>query len=153
MATQTFTGARAILKLGNKSVALATGVTVNQNINYESIHILDKLEVQEFAEVSYDASLSIETMKVIGASPTQQGIFPHVDLMSILLQPELTCELYDQVTGNLVGVAQGVKPQGNNFDVRAGQVVANNLTFVCKRFLDVSEANGGPQGSGQTLAP
>jgi hypothetical protein len=152
MATNSYTGARAIFKLANKSVAMATGVTINQNINYETIHVLDLLEVNEFAEVSYDASMSCETVKVIGASPTQTGIFPHVDLMSILLQPELNAELYDQVTGALVCVVQAVKPQGNNFDVRAGQVVANNLTFVCKRVLDVSEVNGGQQGTGQTIA-
>jgi hypothetical protein len=153
MATNSYTGARAIFKLANKTVAMATGVTVNQNINYEPIHVLDLLEVKEFAEVSYDASISCETIKVIGQSPTQIGIFPHVDLMSILWQGELNAELYDQVTGALVCVVQAIKPQGNNFDVRAGQVVANNLTFVCKRVLDVSEANGGVVGSGSPLTP
>ncbi len=140
MPTQTYTGARAIFKINGVKIALATGVTVNENINYEPIHVLDLLEVEEFCEVSYDCSLSCETMRVIGNSPTQQGIFPKEDLLSILNQPELTAELYDVITGQLVVRVEGVKPQGNNFDVRAGQVVANNLTFVCKRVLDVSEA-------------
>jgi len=140
MPTQTYTGARAIFKINGQKIALATGVTVNENINYEPIHVLDLLEVEEFCEVSYDCSLSCETMRVIGNSPTQQGIFPKEDLLSILNQPELTAELYDVLTGQLVVRVEGVKPQGNNFDVRAGQVVANNLTFVCKRVLDVSEA-------------
>lgn len=140
MPTQTYTGARAIFKINGQKIALATGVTVNININYEPIHVLDLLEVEEFCEVAYDCSLSAETMRVIGNSPTQQGIFPKEDLLSILNQPELTAELYDVLTGQLVVRVEGVKPQGNNFDVRAGQVVANNLTFVCKRVLDVSEA-------------
>ncbi|VVB53209.1 Uncharacterised protein [uncultured archaeon] len=149
MPTQTYTGARAIFKINGKKIALATGVSVNQTINYEPVHVLDLLEVEEFCEVSYDCSLTADTMKVIGNSPTQQGIFPHVDLLSILTQPELVAELYDVLTGQLVARVEGIKPNGNNFDVRAGQVVANNLTFVCKRVLDVSEANGGTTpGSG-----
>jgi len=140
MPTQTYTGARCIFKINGQKIALATGVTVNVNINYEPIHVLDLLEVEEFCEVSYDCSMSCETMRVIGSSPTQQGIFPKEDLLSILNQPELTGELYDVLTGQLVVRIEGVKPQSNNFDVRAGQVVANNLSFVAKRVLDVSEA-------------
>ncbi len=146
MATKSFTGARAILKLNGAKVALATGVTVNQAINYETIHVLDLLEVEEFAETSYDASLSVDTIRVIDASPTQQGLFPRIDLISILTQPELVAEIYDVITGHLVVVAEGVKPASNNFDVRAGQVVGNNLTFVVKRIKDVSEANPGITG-------
>lgn len=149
MPTQTYTGARAIFKINGKKIALATGVSVNQTINYEPVHVLDLLEVREFCEVSYDCSLNCDTMKVIGNSPTQQGIFPRVDLLSILTQPELVAELYDVLSGQLVARVEGIKPNGNNFDVRAGQVVANNLTFVAKRVLDVSEAQGGTTpGSG-----
>lgn len=152
MPTQTYTGARAIFKINGKKIALATGVSVTENINYEPVRTLDLLEVEEFCEVSYDAALTCDTMRVIGNSPTQQGIFPHEDLLSILTQPELIAELYDVLTNQLVVRVEGIKPQGNNFDVRAGQVVANNLTFVCKRVLDVSEANGGTTpGSGNPV--
>jgi len=94
-----------------------------------------------WAEAQYNASLSCTTVKVIGSSPTQLGFFPRIDLMSILTQPELVAELYDNVTGQLVCVAEGVKPENNGFNVAAGAVVANNLTFVVKRVKDVSEAN------------
>lgn len=136
-----YTGARAIFKLAGQKVAVATGVDVASNIAYEPIRTLDLLEVYEFAESQYNASLSCTTVKVIGSSPTQLGFFPHVDLMSILTQPELVAELYDNVTGQLVCVVEAVKPENNGFNVTAGAVVANNLTFVCKRVKDVSEAN------------
>lgn len=140
MATKTLTGARGVLKINGQPIALATGCSFNESINYEPIHVLDLLEVEEFCEVSYDASFSCETMRVMGGSPTQQGIFPHVDLLSVLNQPELICELYDVITNQLIVRVEGIKPNGNSFDVRAGAAVANNLTFVCKRILDVSEA-------------
>ena len=136
-----YTGARAIFKLKGEKVAVATGVDVASNISYDPIRTLDLLEVYEFAEAQYNASLSCTTVKVIGSSPTQLGFFPRIDLMSILTQPELVAELYDNVTGQLVCVAEGVKPENNGFNVAAGAVVANNLTFVVKRIKDVSEAN------------
>jgi hypothetical protein len=141
MANMIYTGARAIFKLAGQSVATATGVDVSSNIAYDPVRVLDMLEVYEFAETQYNASMSCSTVKMIGASATQLGFFPHVDLMSILLQPELVAELYDNVTRQLVCVVEGVKPENNTFSVNAGQVVANNLTFVCKRVRDVSEAN------------
>jgi hypothetical protein len=136
-----YSGARCIFKLAGKKVAVATGVDVSSNISYDTVRTIDLLEVYEFVEAQYNATLSCSTVKVIGASPTQLGFFPHVDLMSILLQPELVAELYDNVTGQLVGVAEACKPENNSFNVQAGAVVANNLTFVTKRFKDVSEAN------------
>jgi hypothetical protein len=136
-----YTGARAIFKLKGEKVAVATGVDVGSNIAYDPVRTLDLLEVYEFAEAQYNATLSCTTVKVIGSSPTQLGFFPKIDLMSILLQPELVAELYDNVTGQLVCVAEGVKPENNTFNVTAGAVVANNLTFVCKRVKDVSESN------------
>lgn len=138
-----YTGARCIFKINGQKVATATGVDVASNIGYEEIQTLDMLEVYEFAEVRYRASFSCTNVKVIGQSPTQLGWFPHVDLMSILTQPELVAELWDNVTGQLVGVGEGIKPEGNAFNVAAGAVTANNLTFVCKRFKDASEANPG----------
>jgi hypothetical protein len=136
-----YTGARAIFKLAGQKVAVATGVDVSSNIAYEPIRVLDLLEVYEFAESQYNASMSCTTVKVIGSSPTQLGFFPKIDLMSILTQPELVAELYDNVTGQLVCVVEAVKPENNGFNVAAGTVVANNLTFVCKRVKDTREAN------------
>ena len=144
--TNTLTGARAkfyisTLTSGSDVVALATGVSITININYEPVHILDLLEVEEFCESSYECSMSCETMRVIGSSPIQQGYSQPIgvsrtaDLQSILNQPELTATLIDEMTGKQLAIVQGIKPQGNSFDVRAGQVVANNLTFVCKRVL------------------
>jgi hypothetical protein len=143
MPNMIWTGPRAILKIAGKKVATATGVTFNESIEYDTVRVLDLLEVLEFAEAQYNASVSCDTVRIIGSSPTQLNIMPHVDLLSILTQPELICELYDNVSGTPVAVAEGIKINNNNFSVNAGQVVANNLTFVCKRIKDVSEMNGG----------
>lgn len=134
-------GARGILKLNGAKVGVCTGASLNQNIGYERVNTLDLLEAYEFVEVSYNCSLTVDTVRVVGQSPTQLGFFPHIDLLSILTQPKLLCELYDAVTGQLIAVVEEVKPQDNNFTINAGAVVANNLTFVCIRQKDVSEAN------------
>lgn len=139
MSKPIFTGARAIFKLAGQKVAVAVGVDVTNNIGYEPVRTIDLLEVYENVETSYNCGLSCETVKVIGQSPTQLGFFPHIDLLSILTQPELVAEIYDAVTGQVVCVVEGVKPADNGFSVRAGAVVSNNLTFVAKRVKDVAE--------------
>jgi hypothetical protein len=145
--TPTLTGARAVFYIGPTQVALATGVSITQNINYEPIQVLDLLEVEEFCEVSYNCSMSCETMRSVGGitnspgSPQNQGLFPYVGygnqgLLSVLNQAELTATITDGASGNPVLKVERIKPQGNNMDIRAGQAVANNLTFVCVRALD-----------------
>jgi hypothetical protein len=143
MPNMVLTGARAIFKINGSKVAVATGCDFSSNIGYEEIQVLDQLEVFEFAEVRYRASFSATLVKIIGQDPTSLGWFPHIDLMSILTQPELVCEIWDSVSGLLVGVGEGIKPEGNSFNISAGAVTANNLTFVIKRFKAGSEANPG----------
>lgn len=143
MASNIISGARTIFKLAGQKVALATGVTVSEGIDYEPFRPLDSLEVVEFVEVAYNCSMSADLVTAVGSSPTQQGIFPKVDLLSILTQPELVGEIYDALTGQLVLVAEGIKPSANNRNFRSGQIVANDVNFVVKRVKDVTEANGG----------
>ncbi len=136
-------GARGVFKINGVKVAFCTGATVNSGIDWEPVRTLDLLEIAEFVATGYNASLTVDTVRVVGASPTQQGFFPAIDLLSILNTPELVCELLDAKTGQLVVVVEGVKPASNNFTINAGQVTANNLTFVAKRVKDVSEAGSG----------
>src|SRR4029077_7407160 len=139
MSKPIFTGARAILKIAGQKLAVCTGVDVSESLSYETVRGLDLLEVFENVETSYDCSLTVDTIKVIGQNPTQTGLKPHQDLLSILTQPELTGEIYDAVSGQIVCVVQGLKIQSSNFSVRAGATVANKLVFVAKRVLDVAE--------------
>jgi hypothetical protein len=149
MAGVVLSGARAILKLAGKKVAFATGVTANEGIDYEPFRPLDELRVVEFVEVAYNVSLSADLVVAVGSSPTQQGFFPHTDLLSILNQPELIMELYDNVSSQPIFIAQGVKPSTNNKTIRAGQISANDMSFVAKVLLDTSEVNPGvTPGSG-----
>lgn len=143
MASTIISGARTILKIAGKKMALCTGTTVSENISYEPFRPLDSIAVQENIEVAYDVSLTMDQVTAVGSSPTQQGIFPKVDLLSILNQPEMIAEIYDAVTGQLVLVCEGVKPSANNRTFRSGQVVANDVSFVGRLVKDSTEANPG----------
>jgi hypothetical protein len=143
MASNIISGARCILKIAGKKVALATGVSINEGIDYEPFRPLDTLEVVEFVEVAYNCSMSADMVAAVTQDPTQQGLFPRIDLLSILTQVEMTAEIYDALTGQLVLVAEGVKPSTNNRNFRAGQIVANDISFVVKRVKSSVEANGG----------
>lgn len=152
MASTIISGARTILKLAGKKVALCTGTTVSENISYEPFRPLDSLAVVENVEVAYDCSLTMDQVVAVGSSPTQTGIFPRIDLLSILTQQELVGEVYDAVSGQLVVVVEGVKPSANNRTFRAGQISANDVSFVARLVKDSTEANGGTTpGSGSPV--
>jgi hypothetical protein len=147
------TGARSIFKLNGKKVAFATGVTVNQTINFEPFRPLDSVFVVENVEVSYDCSLAADEVTVIGQSPTQQGLWPAMNQLAILTESEMTAEIYDALSGQLVLNVVGVKCNTNNRQFRANQIVANDLTFVARIVNDVTDANpqvintGSPTGT------
>jgi hypothetical protein len=148
MASTIASGARAIFKIAGKKVAFATGVTVNETIGFEPFRPLDSLAVIENIEVTYDCSMSADLVVSIGSDPTQAGLFPKVDLLSILNESELVAEIIDAVTSQLLLVVEGVKVSGNNRTFRAGQISANDLTFVCRLVKSSVEANPGTFNTG-----
>jgi hypothetical protein len=157
MASTIISGARSILKLAGKKVALATGVSVNESVGFEPFRPLDSVAIVENIPVTYDCSMSADQVVAVGQDPTQTGIMPHVDLLSILTQPELVAELYDAVSGTLVLKVEGVMLSSNNRNFRAGQIAANDLTFVARLVKSSVESNpgitpsaggGNPTGSG-----
>lgn len=140
MASQIYTGARAIFKVQGAQVAIATGVDVSETINYEPIRVLNDLAVVEHAEISYDCSVRCEVVKVVGQALKQIGLFPY--FMNILTQPDLTIEIVDSVTNNtIIDTIYGVKPNTASYSVKAGQAVIQDLTFVAIRVQNVSEPN------------
>jgi hypothetical protein len=143
MASTILSGARSILKINGKKVALATGVSINEGVGFEPFRPLDSLAVLENIPVTYDCSMSADQVVAAGQDPTQTGIMPNVDLLSILTAPELIAELYDAVSGTLVLKVEGVKLSSSNRTFRAGQIAANDLTFVARLVKSSAESNPG----------
>lgn len=132
-----FVGARARFKVNGEKIAFAGGVSGEESIDHEPIDVLDLLEVLEYVEVAYRASLNTNVFRVIGESLKNMGIFPLQS--NILTSGALECAVEDTITNSTAYLFQGCKAGNKSFDVAARGVVTENLSFVAIRVFDESQ--------------
>jgi len=143
MATETFSGARAIFKIDHIPVGFAGGVSGEEVIDYEPVNVLNMLEVREHVPVAYRCSLNAQVFRVINSplkrfGDTAQAIFPVQS--QILYTGELVASIEDKLhEGVIAAQFEGVKASGHTFDVSARGLVSENVSFVAIRVKDESE--------------
>lgn len=137
MASQTFSGARAVFLINNVPVAFAGGVSGEEMVEHEPVDVLNLLEVREFVPVAYRVSLNAQIFRVVGQSLKKLGILPRQE--EIIFSGDLEAAIQDIVTGNTVALFQGVRCAGHSFDVTARGIVQENVNFVAIRVLDEFE--------------
>lgn len=142
--TNTFSGARAIFKINSTPVAYAGGVDVREEIRYEPVDVLNRLEVAEYVPVGYVCSLdsmifrTLEGGNEVGTgSLKKRGIFPQE--ANILTDGSLEASITDQLTGRTVALVQEVKAASQNFGVTARGIVGVRVAFVAIRVKDEAE--------------
>lgn len=143
MATETFSGARAIFKIDQVPVGYAGGVSGEEIVDYEPVDVLGKLHVQEHVPVAYRCSLSAQVFRVINSplkrfGSTNLEVFPKED--NILTTGELTASIEDRLNrGTVAAQFEGVKASGHTFDVSARGLVSENISFVAIRLKDEAQ--------------
>lgn len=137
MASQTFSGARAVFLINNVPVAFAGGVSGEEMVEHEPVDVLNLLEVREFVPVAYRVSLNAQIFRVVGQSLKKLGILPRQE--EIIFSGDLEAAIQDIVTGNTVALFQGVRCGGHSFDITARGIVQENVSFVAIRVLDEFE--------------
>lgn len=144
MASNVFSGARALFSVNGIQVGFAAGVSGSESIDYEPVDVLDLLEVKEFVPVAYRATLSAQIFRVIGKSLKALGIFPTDSDLSILTSGDLVCTLQDRLTGETAAQFEQCKCSEHSFDVTARGIVSENVNFVTIRLKDEfnNPANG-----------
>jgi hypothetical protein len=128
------TGSRAIFRLGGNKVAFASNCSYNENIQYEPVNVLDRLDVVEHAEVGYTVDLQCQNFRIPAASVKQLGIMSRFS--QILTQGELTAEVIDKNTGEVLLLMTGVKLQARQTTVDARGVMTETWSFVGRRAED-----------------
>lgn len=143
MATETFSGARAIFKLEGVPIGFAGGVSGEEIVDYEPVNVLGLLEVREHVPVAYRTSLSAQVFRVINSplkrfGPTNLEVFPRED--NILTTGELTAAIEDRLNPGVIAAQfEGVKASGHTFDVGARGLVSENISFVAIRMKDEAQ--------------
>ena len=161
MATNTWSGARAIFRVEDKVVAFGGGVSGQEEIMYEPVDCLDSLATVEYVPVGYRVSFTCQVFRTVAGvkatgpnstnGPTQPkqgqvgsikkpaiGIMPRItgDISEILTNGWLTATLTDRLTNQTLYRFEECKAQGHNFDVQPRGIVALNLSFNCIRLID-----------------
>jgi hypothetical protein len=142
---EVYTAARARLMIDGKKAGYATQVTVREMINREAIRVFDNIEVKEHAPVTYDVSLSMGFVRIVGASLKAQGVFPKTGgspeehLRNILNQGTITVALEDNRTGKITHQVEGVQFSEQDVSISAGGVAGVNVSAVALRVRDEGE--------------
>lgn len=151
-ASQVFTGARALLKIGNDAIGYCLGVSGNTAINYQPLQAIGHLEVLEHVPVAYTVEMQANMSRLAGFTRLSPGTtFPRstaaiegtsdspqvmpafgTDGLAILQTGELTVTIYDRVTQKTIYTISGVKCAQKNWDIQGGGAVAENCTFVAR---------------------
>ena len=153
-------GRRAVCQSLNAEFA-ASGVDIEEDIQHEPVQVLDRLEVQEYAPVAYTVRMSCEIFRTVfsvgnnvpstavsapGAS-AQYGSLKGLDLfpkvgsnpMNALLKAEMVATITDKATNKTIATVLGVKAESKQFNIRARQIVGENVRFNAIRVIDESE--------------
>lgn len=138
MAANVMSGPRGRVWINSKLVGYAGGLSGSESVDYESVDVLNLLEVKEHVAVAYRATLSAQIFRIVGNSLKQQGIMPAANDMSILTFADLSVTIDDKLTGLPIAQFEEVKCQEHSFDVTARGLVSENVNFVCIRVRDES---------------
>lgn len=143
MASEVFSGPRAIFKLDGIPIGFAGGVRGEEEIGYDPIAVLGEIAVIEHVPVSYSASLSASIFRAILSSLKAYGS-SKAELMSkeenILTSGALTATLEDRIEpGVNVAHFEGVRISNRTFTVSARSIVGENISCVAIRVRDEAE--------------
>jgi len=138
------TGSRAQFQIGGYVIAYASNVSYNENITYEPINVLDKLQVEEHAETGYTVDLQCQNFRVVGKSVKALGVMPKLE--QILTQGGMTATIVvgsGSATTTILRM-EGVKLQARQTTVDARGVMTETWSFVGIKSSDESETVNSP---------
>ena len=136
--SRVMTGARAIFRINGTKVALASQCSFSESIQLEAVNVLDKLEVEEYAEVGYTVDLQCQAFRIQSQSVKQLGIMPKLN--AILTSGEMTAEIVDRVTNSVILLMEGVKMESRQSTVDARGVMTETWSF---KGIKSSDESGG----------
>lgn len=143
-----FTGARARFTANNNVIGFATNCTGSEDIQYESINVLDNIQVQEFVPVGYTVSFNASRVRLINRSVKsadidifpRTGQTPQQHLQNILnIGEDMNAIIEDTVSGQIFMLLEQVKLASHNFSVTARGVVGEDMNFVAIRMRDETD--------------
>jgi len=165
MATNVFSGARAIFRVNDVKVAFASGVDGSEEVLYEAVDVLDQIEVAEYVPVGYRVTFNCAVFRTVkgaqasgpissvGPRAPEEGELgslknPSVGLFprstgtpsEILTNGTMSANITDRLTQVTIYRLEEVKAQTLNFSITARGIVGQNVSFNAIRMRSEDEA-------------
>lgn len=146
MPSKVLSGARCRFSINGVKVGWALSVSVDERIQHERIKVMDSIEVKEDVPVDYEvSSFRASQVRLVGETLKAQGWIPKTGqnaeehLRNILVQGELTAQIEDNQTGQVIATLERCRAQGHSWSVNARGIVNEEIDFLAIRQKDESE--------------
>lgn len=136
MAEPVFSGARAKLIVDGEEIGFATGVSASEQISHQRVDILGSIDSQELVPVSRVVSLQADFVRITNTSLSDLGIMPRGNTADVINFPEITLEVYDQISDTPVWRVEGARCESRSWQVQSGSIVTVNASFQARRLYD-----------------
>lgn len=141
MKPQLLSGARGQLKIGTKTLAYVTDVSISVTHNVRPVHTFGapnarSVEPLSVSPVSISVGRVIPVNKAAETGPTgsvntsaiSQSIEPLIS--QLMTSEDISIELSDKITGATIANVKNVRFSGRSMNVSAGQLAQERLSFI-----------------------
>lgn len=136
MAEPVFSGARAKLIVDGAEIGFATGVSASEQITHQRVDVLGNIDSQELVPVSRVVSIQADFVRITNTSLSDLGIMPRGATADVVNFPEITLEVYDQISDVPVWRVEGARCESRSWQVQSGSIVTVNASFQARRLYD-----------------
>ena len=127
-------GARTVLKINNKPVGFAFGISWRVDTLYSELNVIDSPLPEEFVPKAIKVSGSISALHIPGQGIGVQLWQP--DVLSFLFHQYITIEVRDSTTDALLFFAPKAVINTRQEDIRVDELAQVSLSFMAIGFRD-----------------
>jgi hypothetical protein len=129
------TGARTRLQLNGKTVAVVTGMTIEEDVEHQPLEVIDNIAVSEWVPVAYRVRGSANRARLYKNTPTQYGFGWDLEKLKAGGTP-VTGIVIDSVTGKSVGRINNFKMEGRVQRTDARAITMEEIRWNATLFQD-----------------
>tara|TARA_Y100000114_G_scaffold152868_1_gene171892 strand:- start:453 stop:869 length:417 start_codon:yes stop_codon:yes gene_type:complete len=133
---EVFSGARAKLIVDGAEIGFATGVSASEQIQLQRVDVLGNIDSQEIVPVGRVVSVQADFVRITNQSLNDLGIMPRGGTTDVINFPEITLEVYDQISDVPVWRVEGARCESRSWQVQSGSIVTANASFQARRLYD-----------------
>lgn len=143
--SNTLYGARAIFSINGVVSGYATSVSWANSYSYQPLNVLGSIETTQHLPMLYQTTLTANNFRLVGTTLRTMNFWPKIGtnaqdhLRNLTSIAELSCTVEDLVTNVIVASFSGCRVESSSISVSSGNLMAEDITFVCRRCADESE--------------